>query len=148
MTIVAQTSEAKAAQDAAPPPAPTEAPSPQLTTVSVTTATNCRTGPDINYSLVLTFQPGASAVVVGKYSPANYWIINTPTGGTCWLWGAYATVQGDTSTLPEIAAPAPPPVAAVEPTEEPPSGDSGDSGSGDSGGGGSPGSAGRLSQQL
>ncbi len=138
LTIVVQTREAEAARATEPPPSPPEAAAPQETTVSVSTATNCRTGPDINYSLVLTFQPGASAVVVGKYSPTNYWIINTPTGGTCWLWGAYASVQGDTSKLPEIAAPAPPPVAAVEPTEEPPSGDSGDSDSGDSGGGGNP----------
>jgi uncharacterized protein YgiM (DUF1202 family) len=133
LTIVVQTQQAQAALATEPPPAPVEAPTQQLGTfVSVSTATNCRTGPDINYSLILTFQPGATAEVVGKYSPSNYWIINTPTGGTCWLWGAYASVQGDTSTLPEIAAP-PPPVAAVQPTDEPPSDDGG---GGDGGGGG------------
>jgi len=89
----------------------TQTPAPQATspsstvTVTVSTMTNCRTGPGTNYDLVLTFQPGATAEVVGKYSPANYWIIKTPTGGTCWLWGAYATVQGDTSSLAEIAPP-------------------------------------------
>lgn len=135
LTIVAQTQQAEAALATEPPPAPTDAPTQQGTFVSVSTATNCRTGPDINYSLVLTFQPGATAEVVGKYSPSNYWIINTPTGGTCWLWGAYASVQGDTSTLPEIAAP-PPPVAAVQPTEEPPSDDGGGGDGNDGGGGG------------
>ncbi len=98
---------------AAPPPTPS------TPTVSVNTATNCRTGPGPNYDLVLVFQPGASAPVIAKYSAANYWIITTPTGGTCWLWGAYATVQGNTSTLAEMAPPAAPPVAAVPPTAKP-----------------------------
>ena len=97
---------------------PTEAPTeavPVGVTVSVTTATNCRTGPDAAYQLLMTVQPGSSFDVVGKYTPLNYWIINMPTEGTCWLWGKYATTVGDTSTLPEIAAPAPPPVAQVDP---------------------------------
>jgi hypothetical protein len=137
LTIVVQTQQAQAALATEPPPAPAEAPTSPGNIVSVSTATNCRTGPDINYTLVLTFQPGATAEVVGKYSPSNYWIINTPTGGTCWLWGAYASVTGDTSILPEIAAP-PAPVVAVQPTAEPPSGDGGD---GDDGGGGDGGGA-------
>jgi len=100
----------------------TQTPAPQATspsstvTVTVSTMTNCRTGPGTNYDLVLTFQPGATAEVVGKYSPTNYWIIKTPTGGTCWLWGAYATVQGDTSSLAEIA---PPPSGSNQVAENP-----------------------------
>lgn len=101
--------------------APALTPTPSTPTVTVSAATNCRTGPDQSYSLVLTFQPGATAQVVGKYSASNYWIINTPTGGTCWLWGQYATVQGNISTLAEIAPPALPPtqVVAVPPTQVP-----------------------------
>jgi len=105
----------------APEVAQTEAPTevateevPEGVTVSVSTATNCRTGPDVAYQLLMVVQPGSTNVVVGKYTPLNYWIINMPTGGTCWLWGAYATIVGDASTLPEIAAPAPPPVAQVD----------------------------------
>jgi len=86
---------------------PSSQATPSTVTVTVNAATNCRSGPGTNYDLVLTFQPGATAEVVGKYSPANYWIIKTPTGGTCWLWGANATVQGDTSSLAEIEPPAP-----------------------------------------
>ena len=85
--------------------------------VSVSTATNCRTGPDVAYQLLMTVQPGTDFEVVGKYTPKTYWIINMPTGGTCWLWGQYATVIGDTSVLPEIAAPAPPPVAQADPNQ-------------------------------
>ncbi len=101
--------------------APATTPTPSTPQVSVSTATNCRTGPGPNYDLVLVFQPGATAPVVARYSPGNYWIITTPTGGTCWLWGAYATVQGNTSTLAEMAPPAAPPtqVASNPPTSQP-----------------------------
>lgn len=141
-TIVAQTQTAEASRATDTPLPPTSTPTPtstattSVTTVSVSTATNCRTGPDLNYGLVLVFQPGATAQVVGKYSPSNYWIINTPTGGTCWLWGAYATVQGDTNILSEMAAP-PPPVAAAAPTTDSSNGDSGDGGNGGDGDSGS-----------
>jgi len=120
-TMVAQTQAAEAAAVTETPVSPTNTASPEgtatqsITTVSVSVATNCRTGPDVAYPLVMVFQPGATAEVVGKYSATNYWIINTPTDDTCWLWGEYATVQGDTSTLPEMAAP-PAPVVEVSPT--------------------------------
>lgn len=120
-TIVAQTQTAEAAAVTQTPLPPTNTATPEgtatsaITTVTVSVATNCRTGPDVAYPLVLVFQPGASAEVVGKYSATNYWIIKTPTDETCWLWGEYATVQGDTSTLPEMAAP-PAPVVEVSPT--------------------------------
>ncbi len=111
MTIVAQTATAEAL---AATPTASLTPVPSAPTVSVSVATNCRTGPDAAYELLMVVQPGGSMQVVGKYSAGNYWIINMPTGGTCWLWGQYATVTGDTSSLPEIAAPAPP-VAAQPP---------------------------------
>jgi len=120
-TIVAltQTAEAAAVTQTPLPPTNTAVPegtsTPSITTVSVSVATNCRTGPDVAYPLVLVFQPGATAEVVGKYSATNYWIIKTPTDDTCWLWGQYANVQGNTSTLPEMAAP-PAPVVEVTPT--------------------------------
>jgi hypothetical protein len=39
--------------------------------------------------------------VVGRYSPSDYWIIKLEDGRECWLWGQYATVEGDVSGLPE-----------------------------------------------
>ena len=121
MTIIAQTQTAEAAAFTATPLPPTSTSTPEstatpaITTVSVSVATNCRTGPDVVYPLVLVFQPGATAEVVGKYQEPNYWIIKTPTDDTCWLWGEYATVQGDTSTLAEMVPP-PAPVVEVTPT--------------------------------
>ncbi len=90
--------------------------------VSVTADTNCRTGPSSDYELVLTMHPGSKSPVVGKYTPANYWIINNPAGGTCWLWGKNAQVDGDTGALPELPAPAAPtakPTKVKKPTEAP-----------------------------
>ncbi len=126
-TMVAQT---MAAVPSPTGPAAAEAPSKPV--VMVTTATNCRTGPDPSYPLVSVFQPGVQAPMVGKYTPANYWVITLPNGTSCWLWGAYASTQGDVAGLPEMAAPPPPPVAAqpqATATKPPKSG----SGSGSSG---------------
>ena len=77
--------------------------------VTVSQATNCRTGPGTQYDQVGSLGAGQSAQPVGKYTPGNYWIIDTPGGsGTCWLWGQYATTSGDTSGLPEMTPPATP----------------------------------------
>jgi len=123
LTLAVQTIQAATQQAQSSLPTGTTAPAatPSTPIVTVSAATNCRTGPGTNYDLVLTFQPGASAEVVGKYTPSNYWIIKTPTGGTCWLWGMYATVQGNVDSLAEIEPPTAPPVA-VAPTTVPTSG--------------------------
>ena len=85
--------------------------------VNVSENTNCRTGPGVVYDLVGALMIGEQAVVVGKYTLGNYWIINNPNGsGTCWLWGQYATVTGDTLGLPEYA---PPPTPTPQPPAPP-----------------------------
>jgi hypothetical protein len=97
----------------ATPTLPTNTPTPAFTAtpsvpeVSVTSPTNCRTGPSTAYDMIFTMNPGQSAQIVGKNTPTNYWIINNPSGGTCWLWGQYAVVSGNTASLPEMQ---PPPV--------------------------------------
>lgn len=72
--------------------------------VRVSSATNCRTGPSVDYDLLWTMQPQAVAEVVGKHTPTGYWIIKYP-GGQCWLWGQYALVSGNISGLPEYPQP-------------------------------------------
>lgn len=111
LTIIAQTAQASTQE--APSATPTATASSQTVTLTVNTATNCRTGPDTVYPISMVVQPGSTMTVVGKYSP-SYWIITMPGGGTCWLWGQYATTVGDTSTLPEMAAPPPPAVAQAD----------------------------------
>ena len=125
MTLAVQTIQAATQASPTSIPANTAPPAatPSTPIVTVSSATNCRTGPDASYALVLVFQPGATAEVIGKYTPSNYWIIQTPTGGTCWLWGAYATVQGNVAVLAEMAPPTASSVA-VAPTAVPTSGSS------------------------
>lgn len=84
--------------------------------VSVSSVTNCRTGPSTAYDLVLVVNPGQAYEVVGKDTADNYWIIKDPLGGSCWLWGQYASVSGDTSSLPEVP---PPPVPTAKFTRTP-----------------------------
>ena len=79
-------------------------------TVTVTTATNCRTGPGQNFKIVYGMPVGQVAKVVAKNSYSGYWIIEIPgqAGQTCWLWGQYAVINGDTSTLKEVVTPTSP----------------------------------------
>jgi hypothetical protein len=81
----------------------------------VSTDTNCRTGPNINYSLVTVFKVGAIADVVAQYP--DYWVIEYVggNGATCWLWANYATVIGDTSQLPLGSPPPLPPTPTPAP---------------------------------
>jgi len=91
-------------------------------TVSVTSDTNCREGPSQDFDVVLIAKPGQSFKVVGKNTPTNYWIIQDLAGGTCWLWGRYAVITGDPSTLPDYptpATPAPDATKTPKPTKTP-----------------------------
>jgi len=114
------------AQTSTPPTPPTQTPSstPTLSLtltsaapiVSVSVNTNCRTGPGVAYDLIGALLVGEKAVVVGRYSALNYWIINNPDrSGTCWLWGEYATVVGDTAGLQEYTPP-PSPTPSITPS--------------------------------
>jgi uncharacterized protein YgiM (DUF1202 family) len=104
------------------PPAGNNANNPPATgpvTVTVSVETNCRSGPGVIYNSVYSMSVSDVAEVIGKNTLTNYWIIKIPNGGgaTCWLWGQYATVKGNTDTLPEFATPTPqPPTATKKPT--------------------------------
>ncbi len=106
-------------------PGPTSTPgftsTPTVPEVTVSTNTNCRTGPGTQYDLIGGLNVGQTAVVVGKNTSTNYWIINNPgKSGTCWLWGEYATVSGNTAGLTEYAIPpTPTPTATSTPTATP-----------------------------
>lgn len=122
ITALAATIQAQNAVTATSPaptdtPTVTLTPTPSVPMVTVSQTTNCRTGPGTVYDLLGSLSVGASAQVVGKYTPGNYWIIDTPgSSGTCWLWGQYATVSGNTSGLPEmIPPPTPTPAATATP---------------------------------
>lgn len=86
-------------------PTITLTPTPSVPEVTVTSATNCRTGPGTEYDLLYTLQPGQVAQIVGKDTPDNYWVITFPGGTTCWLWGQYAVVTGNVAALAEYPVP-------------------------------------------
>lgn len=88
--------------------------------ISVSVDTNCRVGPGPPYDYLAGLLVGEKAEVVGKYTATNpvYWIIKKGPI-TCWVWGEYATVEGDTSNLPEMTpppSPTPPPSDTPTPT--------------------------------
>jgi uncharacterized protein YgiM (DUF1202 family) len=103
-----------------PTPTPTNTSTPDVPMVSVSTTTNCRTGPSTDYDIVSSLGVGQTAEVVGKYSGGNYWVIKTPGGaGNCWLWGQYATISGNSAKLPEMIPPPAPPTAVPTSTPTP-----------------------------
>jgi hypothetical protein len=82
--------------------------------VSVSMATNCRTGPGEPYEIVGALGVGERAEVIGRNQSGDTWIIRLPSDPsvTCWLWGYYATVEGDTAGL-TIYTPPPTPTPAA-----------------------------------
>ncbi len=125
LTFIAQSSQPAATELPSSTPFPTDTSTitPTSTSsipmVTVSVNTNCRTGPGVVYDLIGALLAGEQAVVVGKFSAGNYWIINNPdSSGTCWLWGQYATVTGNTAGLPEYTQP-PTPTPTNTPTSTP-----------------------------
>ncbi|NOY99866.1 MAG: hypothetical protein GXP40_11825 [Chloroflexi bacterium] len=114
LTLQAQGNQPPAAGE--PPPATTSVPSitptptitltptPSIPMVSVSVDTNCRTGPGKIFDYVTALLVGEKAEVIGKNTPSNYWVIKKG-GATCWLWGKYATVEGNVSAIPEMPSP-------------------------------------------
>jgi hypothetical protein len=76
-------------------------------TVTVSVSTNCRQGPGTAFASVYGMPVGQVAKVVAKNSYSGYWIIEIPgqNGKTCWLWGQYATINGDTASLKDVVTP-------------------------------------------
>lgn len=91
-------------------PAPTQS---GLPYILVSVPTNCRIGPGTVYTRVGGLQLDEVAQVVGRHATRDYWVIQNPDrpGDTCWLWGEYATVTGDTSSLPVLVPPPTPTLA-------------------------------------
>ena len=80
-------------------------PTSSIPMLTVSADTNCRSGPNKDYAYLGVLLINETAEIVGKNTVTNYWIIKNPDAvGTCWLWGNYATVSGDTSKLAEVFA--------------------------------------------
>ena len=93
-------------------PSATVSPTPVFTStsavplISVSVATNCRTGPGKVYDRVGALLVGEVAEVIGRNPNGNYWYIRNPRkDGFCWLWGEYATLTGNVAALPIFTPP-------------------------------------------
>jgi hypothetical protein len=96
-------------------PTPTFTFTPAVPMVTVSLQTNCRSGPGTAYDILGVLNAGQTAEVVGRSAASDNWIIKLPSNPTitCWLWGFYAIVVGNTSGLPVIIPPpTPTPVAS------------------------------------
>ncbi len=83
--------------------------------VSVSVQTNCRSGPGTAYDILGIMEVGQIAEVVGRSVYNDNWIIRLPSNPaiTCWLWGYYATVTGNTTGLMVYTPPPTPTPAAA-----------------------------------
>ena len=104
---VAATAEA-AQPTASVPPTPTAPPPPPSgPMITADQNTNCRAGPNTAYAVQTYFVEGSVSTVEGKDTGMDWWYIVSPDDSSefCWVWEGSTTVQGDTSTVPVVAAP-------------------------------------------
>ena len=82
---------------------------PGVLQVRVNAPTNCRSGPSLAYDKVWALEVNNTAEVIGRNERGNYWLIRIPgrSGDTCWIWGRYATLIGDTNVVLPIFTPPP-----------------------------------------
>jgi hypothetical protein len=102
---------------ATPPPTPTASltPTPDQARVYLSENTNCRTGPGSVYDLLSILYSGDKSEAVAQDPTGEFWYIRNPQAppSFCWLWGNYATPEGDTASLPVFT---PPPTPTPTPT--------------------------------
>jgi hypothetical protein len=92
---------------ASAPPSPTSPPPASGPKITADQNTNCRVGPSTGYAVQTYFVKGSVSTVEGKDAGLDWWYIASPDGGSefCWVWEGSTTVQGDTSSVPVVAAP-------------------------------------------
>jgi hypothetical protein len=86
-------------------PTPESTPGPPMISVSVDT--NCRSGPGLLYEYLGALLTYEVAEVLARSSLPGFWVIENPDnpGTECWVGEQYASIQGDTSGLPERTPP-------------------------------------------
>jgi uncharacterized protein YgiM (DUF1202 family) len=76
-------------------------PTASITVLEVSVPTNCRVGPGRVFDKVSVLQTRVAAKVVARHGVMDYWVIENPEGGgTCWVWGEYATITGSVANIP------------------------------------------------
>jgi hypothetical protein len=100
---------------ATPSPTVTYTPTPEERSAYLSGNTNCRFGPGDVYDLIHIFLTGDSVDLIGKNEDETFWYIQGQEDVTlnCWLWGKYATPDGDTTSL-KILTPPPTPTPVLD----------------------------------
>lgn len=85
----------------------TDTPTPEVPMLSVSQLTNCRTGPGTVYDKLGVINVGEKAQLVGSNADRDTWVIKLPSNPaiTCWIWGLYASVEGNIAGLPVVPVP-------------------------------------------
>lgn len=88
-------------------PIPLFSVTPSTIFVSVSVATNCRSGPGKVYDYRGALLVGETTEVVGWEGSGEYWYVRNPdkAGDFCWVWGKYATLTGSPAGLPALTPP-------------------------------------------
>jgi len=128
LTVQAASSAPTATATVAPSATPVEPTATATLAVSPTTSPEeglpgqargnlyCRTGPAPYYPAIDTMHADDQVVILARAAGRDdYWLVQTPHGKTCWVWGRWLNIAGDPQTLPE-ATPPPAPPAAVSVT--------------------------------
>ncbi len=116
LTQAAQTDQALAPVQQQPtqepptpePPQPTVYVTPSVPMLSVSMDTNCREGPNAEiWKSIGGVMVGEKAEIVAKYVKGHWYIVKLPSrpNERCWVYDFYATIEGDTSTLPKATIP-------------------------------------------
>jgi hypothetical protein len=115
LTQVAQTDQAQAPVQLPPTqepptqgPPPTVQVTPSVPMLSVSMDTNCREGPNSEiWKSIGGVMVGEKAEIVAKYVKGHWYIVKLPSrpNERCWVYDFYATIEGDTSTLPKATIP-------------------------------------------
>jgi len=96
-------------------PTPASTSTPPAPRIRVSENTNCRSGPAASYDFLGALRVGQVAEVAARSTVPDYWYIHNPDrpGEFCWLWGEYATLEGDPGALPAYT-PAPSPTPSID----------------------------------
>jgi hypothetical protein len=109
-----------ATQTPGPPtetPTATLSPTPSIPMVSVSTETNCRSGPGIQYGFLTSILVGEEVEVVAVFPNSEYVVVKRPgSSGQCWLWLRYADRTDFSAYGLPIATQPPTPTPTYTPT--------------------------------
>ncbi len=71
----------------------------------------CRVGPAFYYPAIETVVRGSLVEVLARDASGEFWLIRSPEGAVCWVWGRWLQTPPQAQNLPVATAPPPPPGA-------------------------------------